>query len=254
MLENIKALTFDTGGTILDWHHGLSRAFATAGARHGLRADWPAITNAYRRRSLQAMLDAEHPTFTIDDVHHEMLNTVVTEFGLQAFTTEDREAIWRTWHALDAWPDFVPALARLRAKYVVVSFTILTTSLVIDVSRRNNITWDCLISCEMIGMYKPRREAYQTAARWLALAPHEILTWWPATTSTSWPRVPPAIIAPSCGVPRSGGRAVPLIQYPIQPMTWSSTRSSPWPGSSALEHCQAASVERQWHTFHDVPR
>jgi 2-haloacid dehalogenase len=27
----------------------------------------------------------------------------------------------------------------------------------------------------MIGMYKPRPEAYQTAARWLALAPHEIL-------------------------------------------------------------------------------
>jgi hypothetical protein len=37
---------------------------------------------------------------------------VVAEFGLQAFTAEDREAIWRTWHALDAWPDFGPALAR----------------------------------------------------------------------------------------------------------------------------------------------
>ena len=48
MLENIKALTFDTGGTILDWHHGISRAFATVGARRGLQADWPTITNEYR--------------------------------------------------------------------------------------------------------------------------------------------------------------------------------------------------------------
>src|SRR5438128_11565842 len=104
MLENIKALTFDTGGTILDWHHGISRAIATAGARRGLQADWPTITNVYRRRSLQAMLNAEHPTFTIDDV-----DAVVAEFGLQACTAEDREAIWRPWHALDAWPDFVPA-------------------------------------------------------------------------------------------------------------------------------------------------
>ena len=135
-----------------------------------LQADWPTITNAYRRRSLQAMLNAEHPTFTIDDV-----DAVVAEFGLQAFTAEDREAIWRTWHALDAWPDFVPALARLRAKYVVASFTILTTSLVVDVSRHNHITWDCLISCEMIGIYKPRPEAYQTTARWLALEPRQIL-------------------------------------------------------------------------------
>src|SRR5215510_4638358 len=76
MLANIKALTFDTGGTILDWHHGISRAFATAGAHRGLQADWPTITNEYRRRSLQAMLDAEHPAFTINDVHREMLDAV----------------------------------------------------------------------------------------------------------------------------------------------------------------------------------
>ncbi len=81
MLADIKALTFDTGGTILDWHHGISRAFAAAGARHGLQADWPTITNAYRRRSLQAMLNAEHPTFTIDDVHREMLDAVVADAG-----------------------------------------------------------------------------------------------------------------------------------------------------------------------------
>ena len=169
MTANIKALTFDTGGTILDWHHGISRAFATAGVHHGLQADWPTITNEYRRRSLQAMLNAEHPTCTIDDVHRQMLDTIIAEFRLDALTAEDREAIWRTWHALDAWPDFVPALARLRTRYVVASFTILTTSLVVDVSRKNNIAWDCLISCEMIGIYKPRPEAYRTAAQWLAL-------------------------------------------------------------------------------------
>ena len=34
----IKALTFDTGGTILDWHTGISDALAKVGVRHGL--DW----------------------------------------------------------------------------------------------------------------------------------------------------------------------------------------------------------------------
>jgi len=175
MTMPIKALTFDTGGTILDWHHGLSRAFAAAGARHGMQADWGKMINEYRRRSMQAMLNAEHPTFNIDDVHRQMLDTIIAESGLEAFTAEDREAIWRTWHGLDAWPDFVPALARLKAKYLVVAFTILSTSLVIDVSRQNNIVWDCIISCEMIGTYKTRPEAYQTVAQWLALEPGEIL-------------------------------------------------------------------------------
>ena len=41
----VKALTFDTGGTILDWHRGISGAFAAAGAARGLKADWAAITN-----------------------------------------------------------------------------------------------------------------------------------------------------------------------------------------------------------------
>ena len=41
-LANIKALTFDTGGTggtILDWHGGISRAVAAASLRRNLRAE-----------------------------------------------------------------------------------------------------------------------------------------------------------------------------------------------------------------------
>ena len=45
----------------------------------------------------------------------------------------------------------------------------------IDVSRRNGFVWDAIISCEMIGHYKTRPEAYQTAAKWLQLDPAEIM-------------------------------------------------------------------------------
>ncbi len=171
----IKALTFDTGGTILDWHGGISRALAAAGARHGLTADWAAVTNDYRRRSLQAITGQGRPAFNFDDVHRSVLDRVIADHKLDVLTAEDRDAVWRTWHALDAWPDFPAALARLRKKYVVASFTLLTTSLVVDVSKRNGIDWDAIISCEMIGMYKTRPEAYMTAAKWLQLDPSEIL-------------------------------------------------------------------------------
>jgi len=171
----IKALTFDTGGTILDWHSGISRAFSAAGARRGLGADWPAITNEYRRRSLKGIVGQVNPGFNFDDVHRRTLGSIIADFGLEALTPEDRDTIWRTWHALDAWPDFAAALARLRRRYVAASFTLLTTSLVIDVSKRNSIDWDAIISCEMIGTYKTRPEAYLTAAKWLQLEPAEIM-------------------------------------------------------------------------------
>jgi len=51
-LEDVKALTFDTGGTILDWHTGFSAALAKAGAKYGLQKDWPGLANELRRRCL----------------------------------------------------------------------------------------------------------------------------------------------------------------------------------------------------------
>ena len=89
----LKALTFDTGGTILDWHRGISGAFAAAGAARGLRADWGAVTNEYRRRSLKGIVNAERPAYNFDDVHRAKLDEVIAEFRLDALTAADRDAI-----------------------------------------------------------------------------------------------------------------------------------------------------------------
>jgi 2-haloacid dehalogenase len=40
-MEDIKVLAFDTGGTLLDWHAGLTAAFAAWGAAQGIERDWP---------------------------------------------------------------------------------------------------------------------------------------------------------------------------------------------------------------------
>ncbi|HRD76895.1 MAG TPA: haloacid dehalogenase type II [Hyphomicrobiaceae bacterium] len=174
-LGHIKAMAFDTGGTILDWHGGLSRAIAAASASAGLTADWTAVTNDYRRRSLGAIVNQLGPRFNFDDVHRDQLDRVLEAHGLGAIGKSARDEIWRAWFKLDAWPDFPAALERLRTRYPVVSFTLLTLALVVAVSRRNAIVWDGIISCEMIGVYKVRPEAYQTAAKLLQLKPEEIL-------------------------------------------------------------------------------
>jgi len=179
MLDDVRALTFDTGGTILDWHSGVRSALASAGAARGLSKDWGTIANDYRRRSLKAMLnagaDGNPPDFNIDDVHRRQLDVVAGEHGLDAFGAADRETIWRAWRELDCWPGFVEALARLRRRYVCASFTILSTRLIVDVARRNGFCWDAVISCEMIGTYKVHPRAYLTAAKWLDMKPSEIV-------------------------------------------------------------------------------
>jgi 2-haloacid dehalogenase len=174
-MESIKVLAFDTGGTILDWHGGLVAALAECGARYGVERDWDTFANEYRRRSLTRMLGAVEPSFNIDDVHREVLDELLGEDRGIDFPHAERRAIGARWHQLDAWPDFVPGLGRLRQRYVCVSFTILTLALVIDVSRRNTIDWDAVIACEMLRVYKPRPEAYRRTAQLLAHSPGEIL-------------------------------------------------------------------------------
>ena len=174
-VPGIKALAFDTGGTVLDWHTGIRAELAEAGARHGIERDWTAITNAYRRRALQRMTNQTSPGFNIDDVHRDVLEELVGEYGLGMFSDAESVTIARRWHLLDAWPDFPPVLQRLRRSYIVVSFTILSVALIIDTARRNGLLWDAVISCEMLDVYKPRPEAYQRAARLLQLEPGNIL-------------------------------------------------------------------------------
>ncbi len=172
-LGDIKALTFDTGGTILDWHTGFSTALADVGAKYGLEKDWPAITNELRRRSLGRMLNlGEHepPAYNFDNAHRAALDEICTEFGLDEFSQEDRHAIaWDRAHNFECWPDFPAVLPKLREKFHCCSFTILSFRIIMDTAKRNGISWDAVISCEAIGKYKLLPEAYQTAAKYLQL-------------------------------------------------------------------------------------
>lgn len=172
---NIRALAFDTGGTVLNWHGGLHAALSRVGSRHGMREDWHAVANDWRRRAMKGIVGQSQPRFNMDDVHRLTLDESLAHFGLEDISSTERHELWRTWHELDIWPDFAAPQAALRRTLPVVSFTMLPTALVVDVSRRNAITWDAIISCEMIGIYKPHLQAYATAARWLSLEPSQIL-------------------------------------------------------------------------------
>lgn len=172
---NIQAIAFDTGGTVLDWHSGVCRVLAEVGAAHGLDRDWHAVTNDYRRLVMQSIVGQVKPAFNMDGLHCSCLEKVLADHGLQAFTGQERDQVANAWHSLSTWPDFPAALAQLRSRYPVVSFTMLPVALVVDVSRRNGITWDAVISCEMIATYKPHPQAYMQAASWMNLDPSDIL-------------------------------------------------------------------------------
>ena len=177
-VSKIKALTFDTGGTILDWHTGFRDSLAALGGKYNIEANWAALANDMRKKSLGRMLNLgkdEPPAYNFDGAHAAALEEVLSANGLDAATPEERRAIcWDKVHSLQCWPDFPSVLPKLREKYICASFTLLSFRIVIDTARRNGINWDSVISCEAFGKYKILPEAYQTAAKLLQLDPSEI--------------------------------------------------------------------------------
>lgn len=174
-MQDIQALAFDTGGTVLDWHTGLVNACAQVGRQHGLDRDWHAVVNDYRRSAMKGIVGQVRPAFNMDDVHRHELDAVLSQHGLDMFTTQERRQIHQAWYGLQAWPDFPGALSRLKRLYPVVSFTMLPLAMVVAASRHNGLDWDAVVCCEMIGTYKPHPAAYMQAAAWLGLVPSQIL-------------------------------------------------------------------------------
>jgi 2-haloacid dehalogenase len=180
VLGAVSAMVFDTGGTIFDWHTAVHRSFARVGTARGIDADWPALTKTWRELST-TMVDAGMPmsdgraTLDMDGVLAVTLRTTLERHGVRGFTEGDESDLVLAWWAMDPWPDVPAALQQLRRRFVVAPFTILRTALVVEASRRAGLSWDAVISCEMIGVYKTRRHAYDTAARWLDLPAERIL-------------------------------------------------------------------------------
>jgi len=176
---SIDALLFDTGGTVFDWHTGVSTAFAEAGARAGVQADWAALTKTWRRLSTDHVkaVTTEHDGRMPDDMDHVLRVTLATTLAEHGVTGLDEEttALVHGWRRMPAWPDSAAGIARLRTQYTVASFTILRASTVIGSSRLGGVEWDAIFSCEYTGVYKTAPASYANAARWLDLPPDRIV-------------------------------------------------------------------------------
>ena len=176
-IKKIKALTFDTGGTILDWHSGFLETLRSLGEKYNYHKDWGKITNEIRRRSLKAMLNLgenKPPKYNFDDAHRFTIEKLVSENKLVKFTENDiKQLSYDTPHNFKCWPDFPPILPKIRENFIVASFTILSYRLIIDTAKKNQITWDAVFSCEGIAKYKPLPQVYERVASFLQIEPDE---------------------------------------------------------------------------------
>jgi 2-haloacid dehalogenase len=174
----IKALTFDVFGTVVDWRGSIIREGLKFGAPRGITLDWAAFADAWRagyRPAMDRVRRGELPWTNLDALHHMRLEELLVQFGITGLSEADKDHLNRVWHRLDAWPDAVEGLTRLRQRFVLATLSNGNVALLTNMAKHAGLPWDCILSAELAKHYKPDPETYQMAADLLGLPPAQVM-------------------------------------------------------------------------------
>ena len=173
-LNKIKAFTFDTGGTVLDWHTGFKKGFEKLNfyEKNGIRSD--EMANLLRKKSLEIITSQrEKQLVNFDTAHRIALEQILNEKKIKLDQEDIKFLSYEVPANLKVWKDFLNPFEELRKKVLCVSFTLLSNRLVFLNSKVNKINWDLILSCETLEVYKPNINAYLKTAKILQLNPEE---------------------------------------------------------------------------------
>jgi 2-haloacid dehalogenase len=177
-LSEIKALTFDVFGTVVDWRNSIIREGETFGRQKGLALDWAQFADAWRAGYAPAMDRVRQGTLpwtTIDALHRVILAELLERFHLTGLSEAEKDHLNRVWHRLEPWPDSISGLERLRRGYIIATLSNGNMALLVNMAKHAGLPWDCILSAELARHYKPDPEVYLVAAGLLGLKPHEVL-------------------------------------------------------------------------------
>ena len=176
--DEIRALTFDVFGTVVDWRGSLIREGEAFGRQHGLTVDWVRFADAWRglyQPMLERVRSGSLPWTKLDDLHRMALDTLLREFGVHGLAEPDVDHLNRAWHRLDGWPDAVAGLTRLKRRFVLATLSNGNVALIVNMARHAGLPWDCVISAELFHHYKPDPETYLGCAALLDVEPSALL-------------------------------------------------------------------------------
>ncbi|GAB5080350.1 haloacid dehalogenase type II [Arthrobacter sp. AD-310] len=176
----VRAVLFDTFGTVVDWRTGVAREAAAFAAAHGHRLDAEAFADQWRalyQPAMEAIRSGKRGFTKLDTLHRENLDQALRHFDIdpERLPSGILAELNKSWHRLPPWPDSVEGLANIRRHYIVGPLSNGNTSLLLDMARHVGLPWDVIIGSDMTRTYKPLPEAYLRTAEFLDLEPGEVM-------------------------------------------------------------------------------
>lgn len=176
----VRAVLFDTFGTVVDWRTGVAREVAAFAAAHGQDLEAHAFADHWRalyQPAMDAIRSGQRSFTKLDTLHRENLDQALRHFGIdpERLPGERLEDLNKSWHRLPAWPDSVEGLSAIRRHYIVGPLSNGNTSLLLDMARNAGLPWDVIIGSDLTRTYKPLPQAYLRTAEFLDLQPGEVM-------------------------------------------------------------------------------
>ncbi|MBX7442967.1 MULTISPECIES: haloacid dehalogenase type II [unclassified Arthrobacter] len=176
----VRAVLFDTFGTVVDWRTGVARDVAAFATEHGQDLDADAFADQWRalyQPALDAIRSGQRSFTKLDTLHRENLDEALRHYGINPdrLPGESLEELNKSWHRLPPWPDSVQGLARIRRRYIVGPLSNGNTPLLLDVAKNAGLPWDVIVGSDMTRTYKPLPQAYLRTAEFLDLHPGEVM-------------------------------------------------------------------------------
>jgi len=177
-MPDVKALVFDTFGTLVDWRNGVAREAERILKPMGHDLDWLAFADAWRKEydpSMEEVRSGRRPFVKLDILHREILERIRSRFMLEKLDEPTLAELNLAWHKLDAWPDVGPAFARLHKRFLMAPCSNGNIALMADVGKRNNLPWDAILGSEIAQGYKPQPKVYLMTCEAFNLKPEQVM-------------------------------------------------------------------------------
>jgi 2-haloacid dehalogenase len=174
-VKTSSILFFDIGGTVFDWETSIVEALMA-----GDLVDEPHRRNfAWECREAfladsSAVRKGLLPWKEADELFADVVDGQLQRRNIEGGSAEV-ERVRRAWSNMPAWPEAIEAIAALRKSYRVVPLSLLSWSMAIGSSRRNGISWDGLLTCDVMGFYKPDPRCFTKALGLFKARPEEVI-------------------------------------------------------------------------------
>jgi 2-haloacid dehalogenase len=169
-----RILAFDIFGTVVDWHGSIAREVSALYPQ----VDGDAFALAWREGYYPAMArvrSGELGWTRIDELHRIILDSILPQFNLTHLSEDQRQHLNRAWHRLEAWPDTVEGLTRLKTRFTICTLSNGNIGLLTNMAKRAGLPWDCILSAEVFRAYKPDPATYLGVAATFDVPPEEVM-------------------------------------------------------------------------------